>query len=188
MARMRKKKNLVSRTEACAEHFFEEPKDNRGKWREACGMPSDCRMFVEIGCGKGSFSEQMARKYPDVCYVAIEREPSCCLLAMEKAQREDLKNLFFIRGDAQGLLEFFAEGEVDRIFINFCDPWTRQNKPKRRLTYRAFLDMYRRVMVPGGVIEFKTDNDPLFDFTLEEMEAAGWETTCVTAYSGSRRR
>ena len=63
MARMRKKKNLVSRTEACAEHFFEEPKDNRGKWREACGMPSDCRMFVEIGCGKGSFSEQMARKY-----------------------------------------------------------------------------------------------------------------------------
>ena len=71
MARMRKKKNLVSRTEACAEHFFEEPKDNRGKWREACGMPSDCRMFVEIGCGKGSFSEQMARKYPDVCYVVL---------------------------------------------------------------------------------------------------------------------
>lgn len=180
MARMRKKKNLVSRTEACAEHFFDEPKENRGKWREACGMPEDCKMFVEIGCGKGAFSEQMAKKYPDVCYVAIEREPSCCLLAMEKAQREGLKNLFFIRGDAQGLLEYFGEGEVDRIFINFCDPWTRQNKPKRRLTYRAFLDMYRQVMVQGGEIHFKTDNDPLYDFTLEEMEASGWETTCVT--------
>ena len=180
MARMRKKKNLIPRTEACADHYFDDPSANRGKWREACGMPSDCPLYVEIGCGKGLFSENMARKNPDVCYVAIEREPSCCLLAMERAKNAELKNLFFIRGDATGLLEFFGPSEVSRIFINFCDPWTRQNKPKRRLTYRAFLDMYRQVLVPGGQIHFKTDNDPLFDFTLEEMEASGWETTCVT--------
>ena len=180
MARMRKKKNLVSRTEACADHYFDAPEENRGKWRTACGMPEDCALFVEIGCGKGLFAENMAKRNPNVCYVAIEREPSCCLLAMERAQREGLSNLFFIRGDAQGMLEFFGPGEVDRIFINFCDPWTRQNKPKRRLTYRAFLDMYRQVMKMGGQIHFKTDNDPLFDFTLEEMAASGWETTCVT--------
>ncbi len=143
-------------------------------------MPDYCPHYVEIGCGKGLFSENIARRNPDVCYVAIEREPSCCLLAMERAKNADLRNLFFIRGDAQGLLLYFGPGEVDRIFINFCDPWTRQNKPKRRLTYRAFLDMYRQVMVEGGQIHMKTDNDPLFDFTLEEMEASGWETTCVT--------
>ena len=180
MARMRKKKNLIPRTEACSAHYFDVPQDNRGKWREACHMPADCRLFVEIGCGKGLFSENMAKRYPDVCYVAIEREPSCCLLAMERATRENLSNLFFIRGDATNLLEFFGEEEVDRIFINFCDPWTRQNKPKRRLTYREFLDMYRKVMKAGGEIHFKTDNDPLFDFSLEEFQAAGWETTCVT--------
>ncbi|MBO4928490.1 MAG: tRNA (guanosine(46)-N7)-methyltransferase TrmB [Clostridiales bacterium] len=180
MARMRKKKNLISRTEACSDHFFEDPSANRGHWREACGMPEDCRMFVEIGCGKGLFAENMAKNHPDVCYVAIEREPSCCLLAMEKAKNAGLRNLFFIRGDALGFPEYFGENEVDRIYINFCDPWTRQNKPKRRLTYRAFLDMYRQVMKEGGQIHFKTDNDPLFDFSLEEFEASGWKTTCVT--------
>ncbi|MBR3058067.1 MAG: tRNA (guanosine(46)-N7)-methyltransferase TrmB [Clostridiales bacterium] len=180
MARMRKKKNLIPRTEACAEHFFDDPTLNRGKWREACGMPETAELYVEIGCGKGLFSENMAKKYPDVCYVAIEREPSCCLLAMEKATRENLKNLFFIRGDATNLLEFFGENEVDRIYINFCDPWTRQNKPKRRLTYRAFLDMYRQVLKMGAQIQFKTDNDALFDFSLEEFAASGWELTCVT--------
>lgn len=180
MARMRKKKNLIPRTEACSEHFFEDPTLNKGKWREACGMPETSELYVEIGCGKGLFSENMARKYPDVCYVAIEREPSCCLLAMEKATRENLKNLFFIRGDATNLLEFFGAAEVNRIYINFCDPWTRQNKPKRRLTYRAFLDMYRQVLKPGAQIRFKTDNDALFDFSLEEFAASGWETTCVT--------
>ncbi len=180
MARMRKKKNLIPRTEACSEHYFDDPTQNKGSWRQACNMPEDCELYVEIGCGKGAFSEQMAKKNPNVCYVAIEREPSCCLLAMEKATREDLKNLFFIRGDATLMLDFFGEKEVDRIFINFCDPWTRQNKPKRRLTYRAFLDMYRQVLKDGGQIHFKTDNDPLFDFSLEEFEASGWETTCVT--------
>ena len=215
MARMRKKKNLIPRTEACAEHFFDDPTQNKGHWRQACNMPEDCELYVEIGCGKGAFSEQMAKKNPDVCYVAIEREPSCCLLAMEKATRENLKNLFFIRGDATLMLDFFDAKEVDRIFINFCDPWTRQNKPKRRLTYRAFLDMYRQfvgrealarqkaegvakklvglelkdkaiarhecqVLKDGGQIHFKTDNDPLFDFSLEEFEASGWSTTCVT--------
>lgn len=180
MARMRKKKNLIPRTEACADRFFEVPQENKGRWREACGMPSDCPLYVEIGCGKGMFSENMARNNPDVCYVAIEREPSCCLLAMERAKNAGLTNLFFIRGDATLMLDFFGPSEVDRIFINFCDPWTRQNKPKRRLTYRGFLDMYRQVMKVGGQIHFKTDNDPLFDFSLEEFAAAGWETSCVT--------
>ncbi|MBO7564771.1 MAG: tRNA (guanosine(46)-N7)-methyltransferase TrmB [Clostridiales bacterium] len=180
MARMRKKKNLIPRMEACSDRFFSDPAANRGKWREACSMPEDCRLFVEIGCGKGLFSEQMAKKYPDVCYVAIERELSCCLLAMEKAKRAELENLFFIPGDASSILEYFGENEVDRIFINFCDPWTRQNKPKRRLTYRAFLATYRTILKDSGEIHFKTDNDPLYDFTLEEMKEMGFETTCVT--------
>ena len=121
MARMRKKKNLIPRTEACADRFFEVPQENKGRWREACGMPSDSPLYVEIGCGKGMFSENMARNNPDVCYVAIEREPSCCLLAMERAKNAGLTNLFFIRGDATLMLDFFGPSEVDRIFINYCD-------------------------------------------------------------------
>ena len=180
MARMRKKKNLIPRTEACADHYFDVPQDNRGKWRSACGMPEDCKLFVEIGCGKGLFSQKMAEKYPDVCYVAIEREPSCCLLAMEKAKEAGLKNLFFIRGDAELINTYFAEGEIGRIYLNFSDPWPKERHARRRLPSSEYLRRYDRILAQGGIIEFKTDNRDLFDFAVEETAGSAFEIAQIT--------
>ena len=163
---------------AASPWVIQKPEDHCGSWKEIFG--NDRPLHLEIGTGKGRFIMQLAQEHPEINYIGIEKYSSVLLRCLEKQEELQLQNLFFIRGDATLLLDFFGPSEVDRIFINFCDPWTRQNKPKRRLTYRAFLDMYRQVLVPGGQIHFKTDNDPLFDFTLEEMQASGWETTCVT--------
>ena len=180
MARMRSKRNIPARMERCHERWFDEPMLNKGHWRQACGFPADVPVWLEIGCGKGKFCTEMAARHPEVLYIAMEREASVTLAAVEKAHNMELPNLFFIRGDA-GLIEnYFDEDEIDRIFLNFSDPWTRQNKPKRRLTYRAFLEKYKVMMKKGSSICFKTDNDDLFDFSLEEFKECGFGLTEVT--------
>lgn len=180
MARMRAKKHLPERMAVCSERWFEAPMLNKGKWREACGFPADCEMYLEIGCGKGKFASEMAVKNPNALYIALERDSSCILLAMEKAHRAEIPNLFFLNADAQLLENYFEEGEVDRIYLNFSDPWTRQNKPKRRLTYRVFLEQYKKLMKKGSSILFKTDNDELFDFSVEEFKACGFSLSEYT--------
>lgn len=174
MARMRAKKHLPERMAACKERWFEAPMLNKGKWREVCGFPKDCEMYLEIGCGKGKFAAEMAVKNPDALYIALERDSSCCLLAIEKAHNANIPNLFFLNADAQLLDNYFEDGELDRIFLNFSDPWTRQNKPKRRLTYRTFLEQYKKLMKKGSSVAFKTDNDELFDFSVDEFKACGF--------------
>ena len=174
MTRMRTKRNIPQRMERCHERWFDAPMLNKGSWRQACGFSDDTPIWLEIGCGKGKFCTEMALRHPEVLYIAMERDQSVTLAAVEKAHAMELPNLFFIRGDA-GLIEnYFAEDEIDRIFLNFSDPWTRQNKPKRRLTYRAFLEKYKFMMKKGGAIEFKTDNDELFDFSLGEFKECGF--------------
>lgn len=180
MARMRAKKNLPQRMEKCKERWFESPMLNKGKWREACGFPADCEMYLEIGCGKGKFCTEEAAKNPDALYIALERDSSVCLLAIEKAHNAEIPNLFFLNADAQLLENYFEENEINRIYLNFSDPWTRQNKPKRRLTYRAFLEQYKRIMTNGSQIRFKTDNDDLFDFSVEEFKACGFDLSEYT--------
>ena len=122
----------------------------------------------------------MALRHPEVLYIAMEKDASVTLAAIEKAHALEIPNLFFIRGDANLIENYFAEDEIDRIFLNFSDPWTRQNKPKRRLTYRDFLNKYKVMMREGGVIEFKTDNDDLFDFSLNEFTETGFTLEQVT--------
>ena len=158
--RMRKKKNLIPRMERCAPCRVQDGFALRGRWREAL-MPSARELRLELGCGKGRFTAETARRYPDV-------------LAME------LKNVFFVVGDAALLPDYFAPGEVDRIYINFCDPWPHTRQAKRRLTHRGFLDLYRRVLRPEGQVHFKTDNQPLFAFSLREFPAAGYALSEVT--------
>ena len=143
--------------EKCHERWFDAPMLNRGKWREACGVSEDTPIWLEIGCGKGKFCTEMALRHPEVLYIAMERDASVTLAAIEKAHELEIPNLFFIRGDAGIIENYFAENEVNRIFLNFSDPWTRQNKPKRRLTYRDFLNKYKFMMREGGAIEFKTE-------------------------------
>ena len=180
MARARMKRHIPERMDRCKERWFEDPLMNKGQWRKICGFPEDCELFLEIGCGKGKFCTEMAVLHPDVLYIALERDTSIILSAIEKAHNEEIPNLFFLYVDADLLENYFEEDEVDRIFLNFSDPWSRKNKPKRRLTYRDFLVQYKRMLKNGSELWMKTDNDILFDFSLEEFEACGFDLKDIT--------
>ena len=176
--RMRKMKNLEPRMERCAALRIDDPAARRGCWREL--RPGCTQLWVEVGCGKGKFTAETAQANPDVLLVAVERCREAMVVAMEKAQAMGLTNVFFIDMDVARLEEVFGSGEIDRLFINFPDPWPRKKNAKRRLTYRTFLQSYCRVVRPEGEIHFKTDNAPLFEFSLEEFAACGLEVKNVT--------
>ena len=176
--RMRKKRNLVPRMEACSRVWIREPAAYQGRWREL--MPQARELRLEIGCGKGKFTVETAKAEPDVLILALEKVPDAMVMAMEYAIREDLHNVFFIDADAAILKDLFAPGEIDLIYLNFCDPWPRNKTAKLRLTYRTFLETYKTVLKDGGELHFKTDNRPLFDFSLEEFQRCGLEVRNVT--------
>lgn len=166
---MRKKKNRDSRFEACISYVAQTPEQNKGKWRELFKNKSDT-LHLEIGCGKGGFILELAKRNPDINYVAMEKCIDALILTLEKIKAEDIKNVICICDDAEKLLEMFDENEIDRIYLNFSDPWKKARQAKRRLTYRRFLEKYRQILKPDGDLHFKTDNRPLFDFSLEEFE------------------
>ena len=170
--RMRKKKNLDTRLENCSAVIVGEPEAQRGRWRELFG--NDHPLFLEIGCGKGRFILESARRNPDINYLAIEREEGALIMATERAMKMELPNLRFLDVDAARLTEFFADGEIDRIYLNFSDPWPPNRQRKRRLTHSNFLKLYDCVLAKYGQVHFKTDNQHLFEFTLEEMCGFGW--------------
>lgn len=176
--RMRRMKNLEPRTEKCGAYRVPDPQSRKGCWRE---LKPGCReLWVEVGCGKGKFTAETAQANPDVLLIAVERCREAMVVAMEKAQSLGLTNVFYIDMDVANLEEVFAAGEIDRLFINFPDPWPRKKNAKRRLTHRGFLDKYCRVVREGGEFHFKTDNAPLFEFSLEEFAACGLEVKNVT--------
>ena len=176
--RMRKMRNLEPRMEKCADYRIPEPQARKGSWRQL--MPQCQALWVEVGCGKGKFTAETAQANPDVLLIAVERCREAMVVAMEKARDMGLKNVFFIDMDVANIEEFFAPGEIDLLFINFPDPWPRKKNAKRRLTHRSFLDKYCRVVRVGGEIHFKTDNAPLFEFSLEEFAACGLEVKNMT--------
>ena len=147
-------------------------------WAEVFG--NDHPIRIEIGMGKGSFLMEHARLEPDVNFIGIEKYSSVLLRAIQKQEEADLDNLRFIRMDAEYITDVFAPGEVDRIYLNFSDPWPKAKTAKRRLTSRQYLERYDKILCPEGVVEFKTDNVELFDFSLEEIEPAGWNLLAVT--------
>ena len=176
--RMRRMKNLEPRMEKCARLRVMEPQTLLGHWRER--MPDCTALWVEVGCGKGKFTAETAQANPTVLLVAVERCREAMVVAMEKAQSMGLKNVLFIDMDVAEIESVFAPGEIDRLFINFPDPWPRKKNAKRRLTHRGFLDKYCRVVKQGGEFHFKTDNAPLFAFSLEEFAACGLTVKNVT--------
>ena len=180
MARQRNKRHIPERMEVCHERWFDAPVLNKGNWRAACSFPEDAEVYLEIGCGKGKFCTETAMANPGVLYIALERDSSVILSAIEKAHALEIPNLFFVNADAQMLENFFDTDEIDRIYINFCDPWTRRRKPKRRLTYRDFLTKYKTMLKKGGQIRFKTDNDELFEFSVGEFTDCGWALSEIT--------
>ena len=176
--RMRRMKNLEPRMERCADLRIAEPAQLKGNWRSL--MPEATALWVEVGCGKGKFTAETAQANPDVLLIAVERCREAMVVAMEKAQGMGLKNVYYIDMDVANIEEIFGAGEIDRLFINFPDPWPRKKNAKRRLTHRGFLDKYCRVVREGGEFHYKTDNAPLFEFSVEEFAASGQEVKNLT--------
>jgi len=176
--RMRKKPNLLPRLEACGGLIVTDPAAQRGKWREL--MPQAREVRLELGCGKGRFTVGTAQAEPDVLLIAVERVADAMVIAAERAKDLGLTNVFFLDADAADLERFFAPGEVDRLYINFCDPWPGAKVAKRRLTHPGFLVRYRQVLAPGGQIHFKSDNKDLFEWSLFQFPKAGFTLSEVT--------
>ena len=160
------------------EYVFTEPEGMKGTWSQVFGNDNPIR--IEIGMGKGTFITTLAANNPDINYVGIEKYSSVLLRAVEKQDELQLPNLRFIRMDAEAICEVFGAGEVDRIYLNFSDPWPKDRHAKRRLTSRQFMARYDIILKPDGQVEFKTDNKDLFDFSLEEIKEADWELPVVT--------
>lgn len=176
--RMRKKPNLLPRMERCTQLLIQEPQQLRGCWRQL--KPDAVQLRLELGCGKGRFTAETAQQHPDVLYIAVERVPDAMIIAMERVAAKGLTNVFFVDGDAARLRDYFAPGEVDMIYINFCDPWPSNRHARRRLTHESFLVLYRGVLRDGGEIHFKTDNRDLFEYSLFQFPKAGYSLSQVT--------
>ena len=161
--------------ERCKDYLVEEPELRRGNWRR-----EGRALLLEIGCGKGSFTCALAAEEADADLVAIEKVPDAMILAMERASASGLRNVCFLDFDAARLPEIFEAGEVDRIYINFCDPWPKSRDAKFRLTAPSFLRRYAYLLPPGGVIQFKTDNLPLFDWSVNQFLEEGCDLIEIT--------
>ena len=147
--------------------------DFAGQWA-AQYFHNDHPIHLEIGMGKGQFITTLAQIHPNVNYIGIEKYSSVLIRAIDKRNALELSNLLFLRMDAEDIAEFFSENEVEQIYLNFSDPWPKDRHSKRRLTSPQFLARYDQILVPNGRIQFKTDNRPLFDFSLESAAECGW--------------
>lgn len=173
--RVRKKKNGDARFEACKDLYIEFDKTNPQKLALSELFPGYTHFRAEIGCGKGTFITEMAKRNPDVAFLAVEKVRDVAIFASEKIKETELPNVRFICGDAAALSAMLDEKSLETIYINFCDPWPKARHEKRRLTSEGFLRLFKKLLADDGKIEFKTDNIGLFEFSLEEFPKAGFE-------------
>lgn len=173
-------RNITGSREVIAgsDYVIHEPHNHKGSWKEVFG--NDHPIRVEIGMGKGRFIMDLARMNPEINYIGIEKYSSVLIRGIQKMELDPLPNLYFIRMEAEEITEVFGREEVNRIYLNFSDPWPKDRHAKRRLPSREFLHRYDEILVKDGVIEFKTDNPDLFRFALEELEPAGWHLEQMT--------
>ena len=142
----------------------------QGRWYEK--LPTGGMLQVEVGTGKGGFLAGMAQRFPEHCFVGLEKEQDILYHAAKKIRELQLKNVKLVLADVKQLADVFLAGEIDRLFVNFCDPWPKNRHAKRRLTHIEFLKQYQAVMKCDGIIRLKTDNQYLFDSSLEQFEIA----------------
>ena len=159
-------------------YIIQVPEEHRGQWHAFLGNKKP--IHIEIGMGKGQFLTALAAANPDIFYIGIEKYSSVLLRALTKQAELDLPNIRFLRLDAEQITDVFAPGEVERIYLNFSDPWPKDRHAHRRLTSDRFLARYEQFLAPGGCIMFKTDNRGLFDYSLETAAACGWNCEDVT--------
>lgn len=150
----------------------------KGKWSEF--FKNDNPIHVEIGMGKGKFIQQLAILNSNINYIGIEKFSSVLVRAIERQEETDLPNLYFLRMDAEEIINVFDSNEVDQIYLNFSDPWPKERHTKRRLTSKEFFARYDKILKPEGKVYFKTDNRELFDFSVEEIPQANWKLSRVT--------
>jgi len=147
--------------------------DYKGLWNQE-HFHNNNPIHIEIGMGKGLFITTLAKINPGINYIGIEKYSSVLVRAFSKREQLETDNLLFIRMEAENITDFFAPGETNRIYLNFPDPWPKDRHARRRLTSRQFLERYNIVLDENGFIQFKTDNRPLFDFSVAEAKEAGW--------------
>lgn len=176
--RMRRKKHREERMESCADIII----SDIFKYKEDLTQVFERKapLHMEIGCGKGGFISQMAMLNPEINYIAFEKNLDVLVLAMEKVKANNLTNVRFVPGDAEVLGQLDEQTGVERLYINFCDPWHKWGHRKRRLTYKKYLDIYKRIMCGGGELHFKTDNAPLFEFSLNSFSDYGMKLKNIT--------
>lgn len=186
---------LEERLERYADFIEPAPQDYAGRWAEACyplggatspvgttaaGAPTPARagrfreVRLDLGCGKGAFTVEAARREPDVLFLGMDGEPLCMAYAGGLAAKSGLENVVFLAWDGHRVTEAFAPGELSRIYLNFPTPFPRKRQARRRLTDASCLMEYRRILTPNGTVRLKTDSRPLYLFTLEELDAAGY--------------
>ena len=159
-------------------HVVHGAKEKKGTWQQIFG--NDHPIRIEVGMGKGKFLHELAKENPEINYIGIEKYSSVLLRAIQKMETDPLPNLRFIRMDAEEISEVFAEEEIDRIYLNFSDPWPKDRHAKRRLPSREFLKRYDTFLKKDGILEFKTDNRGLFEFSLEEVKESDWNLEVCT--------
>lgn len=163
---------------ASSPYVVQEPEKKKGCWNQVFGNSHPIE--IEIGMGKGRFIMEQALSHPETNYIGIERYSSVLLKGLQKRSRLELENIYFLCMDARELADIFGPGEVSRIYLNFSDPWPKDRHAKRRLTSPAFLSVYEKILSPQGQVEFKTDNQDLFDYSLESIPSSGWEILSLT--------
>lgn len=169
--RVKHKKWAVPLMEAHPEMMTMDPASFKGRWQERFAKPQPLQ--VEVGMGKGQFIIGMAKAHPEINFIGLEIESTVAAIALKNALPEQLPNLTLVRGDGAGLDTYFEDGSIDRLYLNFSDPWPKTRHEKRRLTYKTFLANYQQVVKPGGDLEFKTDNQGLFEYSLTSLNNFG---------------
>jgi len=173
-------RNIPGAESALAEYptFVQNPVSFKGKWHERFGNNNP--IHVEIGCGKGRFINTLAALYPDINFIAVELKAEVVLRAVQRTEYREIPNLAFVQYNAAMLTDLFADHEISRLYLNFSDPWPKTRHAKRRLTYSSFLQTYRLVLKPDGEIHLKTDNEKLFEFSLNQMAAERFQLRNIT--------
>ena len=171
--RLRKVKNAFEDLSKDTKYFVLNPKDYKGKWNSLI-FKNDHPIHIEVGCGKGQFMAGLAKEFPEINFIAIEKYDSVLIRTLEKVSEYDLPNLRLVLLDAEMLAEVFEQNEVQRIYLNFSDPWPKKRHAKRRLTSYVYLDIYKKIIPQNGEIFQKTDNRKLFESSLESFSQNGW--------------
>lgn len=169
--RVRNRKGATELLEANPYYVVLNPVDAKGKWQEIFG--NDHPIHVEVGSGKGAFVTGMAKANPDINYIGIDIQKSVLSYALDKVLEADVPNIKLLWVDGSELTNYFADGEIDRLYLNFSDPWPKKRHEKRRLTYKSFLDTFKQILPEKGEIHFKTDNRGLFEYSLVSFSQYG---------------